>query len=363
MVMLGLVKGTQPNLQDCGLLRLSGGLVLTTAKPNMTLWNRTCLIQPLRDSNDHFTVTNRHVGLREKHSAQPTHCGLLRSHPVQSINFYFFKTCQDSVIYRFGFCKDFLKGVKMFKSRQGFLSVSLTSLLMVMQALVMLITLNFLPNYSTIPRQISIKLLFMLGCYTLNPYSNNLKYATFVSGTQPYYQSWHYQEIKPAYHSTFELGFNYAIPHTSYSASVDWTHLDTNDSSSKQATTNTDLTTVEFVGPPYEMSPPVFGIKHVDSSVNFNFDSVLLNGSKLVEVDSHFLARFFGGIDFLKLNQTLTTTFSDYAGSPPTPYSYPLPPDPSFSFQTKNLSKYFGAGPDIGLSLRYKFSSGFWRNG
>jgi hypothetical protein len=163
-----------------------------------------------------------------------------------------------------------------------------------------------------------------IGLLYIKPYSNNLKYATFVSGTQPYFQSWHYQEIKPNYHTTFELGFNYAIAHTPYSATVDWTHLDSNDSSSKQATTNTDIATVEFVGPPYEMSPPVFGIKHVDSSVNFNFDNVLLNGSKLVELDSHFLARFFGGIDLLKLNQTIATTFSDYAGTPPTPYSYSL---------------------------------------
>jgi hypothetical protein len=201
---------------------------------------------------------------------------------------------------------------------------------------------------------------FYISLLYLQPYSNDLKYATFVSGTQPYYQSWHYQEIVPSYHPAFELGFNYIIPHSIYSAGLSWMHLNSNDTSSKQASTNTDIATVEFVGPPYEMSPPVFGIKRVDSKVNFNFDTILVNGSKLVEWDySHLQAKFFGGVDILKVNQTITTTFSDYAGAPATPYSYPLPPDPSFSFQTQNVSKYLGAGPDLGMNIRYKTNSGF----
>jgi hypothetical protein len=135
--------------------------------------------------------------------------------------------------------------------------------------------------------------------------------------------------------------------------------LNSNDTSSKQASTSTDLTTVEFVGPPYEMSPPVFGIKHVDSRVNYNFDDILFNVGRFVEFDNHVQAKFFGGVSVLKLNQTINTTFSDMAGTPATPYSYPLAPDPSFSFQTQNVSKYLGAGPDLGMKLRFKTSSGF----
>jgi hypothetical protein len=247
----------------------------------------------------------------------------------------------------------------MFISRQRLLSFSLASLFICYSSTSLADTTTLSTRLFKDTTYDLNKTSFYAGLLYIKPYSNNLKYATFVSGNQPYFQSWHYQEIKPSYHATFELGFNYAIPRTPYGASIDWTHLDSNDSSSKQATTNTDLTTIEFVGPPYEMSPPVFGIKHVDSNVNFNFDNILLNASKVWAIDSHFVGRFSGGLDFLKLNQTLTTTFSDYAGTPATPYSYPLPPDPSFSFQTQNLSKYFGVGPDIGLSLRYKFDSGF----
>lgn len=258
----------------------------------------------------------------------------------------------------------------MFRSKQVFLSVNLASLLFCYSSIGYTQTSVNIQNQKTpymepISRELlqtpfsNNKSFFNVGLLYIKPYSDNLKYATFVSGMQPYYQSWHYQAIDPNYHPAFELGFNYAIPQTLYSAAIDWIHLNSNDSSYKQASTNTDLATVEFVGPPYEMSPPVFGIKRVDSNVNFNFDSILLNVSKLIEYDSHLQFRLFGGINILNINQTITTTFSDYAGSPPTAYSYPLPPDPSFSFQTENVSRYLGAGPDLGLNVRYLMKSGF----
>jgi Legionella pneumophila major outer membrane protein precursor len=247
----------------------------------------------------------------------------------------------------------------MFISKGNLFKVSLASLLMCYASVgqaddTAVQTRLFKDSESDINKSsINVALLY------LKPYSTDLKYATFVSGTQPYFQSWHYQEINPSYHPAFEVGITYAIPHTLYNASLNWVHLNSNDTSYKQAATGTAIATVEFVGPPYEMSPPVFGIKRVDSKVNFNFDSILFNGARLVEFESHVQARLFGGLSFLKLNQTVTTTFSDYAGTPPTPYSYPLPPDPSFSFETQNVSKYFGVGPDLGLSIRYKTSSGF----
>ncbi len=52
---------------------------------------------------------------------------------------------------------------------------------------------------------------FNIDFLYIKPSSNNLKYATFVSGMQPYYQSWHYLQINPTFHPAFELGLNYAI--------------------------------------------------------------------------------------------------------------------------------------------------------
>lgn len=249
----------------------------------------------------------------------------------------------------------FLKGMNGFMLRKFFLGMSLANLCIGFVNQGYAVT-----TYKDVPPHANNnKSYFNIDFLYVQPSSNNLKYGTFVSGTQPYYQSWHYLQLNPSYHPAFDLGFHYALSQSLYSIDLDWTHLNSNDSSSKQASTNIDLATVEFVAPPFEMSPPVFGIKHVDSKVNFAFDNVLLNVDKKVESDSHLQTRYFGGLDILNLNQTITTTFSDYAGAPATPYSYALPPDPLFSFELENVSKYLGIGPDIGLDVRYSTDSGF----
>lgn len=241
----------------------------------------------------------------------------------------------------------------MFTIRKSFLSIGFASFLFSSSMIYAATATNSEPAYVT------NKSFFYIDWLYIKPTSDNLKYATFVAGAQPFYQNWHYQAINPDYHSTFDLGFNYALPCSFYSAAVDWTHLNSTDSSSKQASNNTDLNTVEFVAPPFEMSPPVFGIKRVDAKVNFNFDNILLNFTKLIAFNPNVQMRLFGGIDVLTLKQTMTTTFSDQAGSPGTPYSYALPPDPLFSFALKNYSNYTGAGPDVGLNVQYETDSHF----
>ncbi len=198
---------------------------------------------------------------------------------------------------------------------------------------------------------------FYAGLLFLQPQSDNLKYATFVAGTQPYYQSWHYLAINPSYSPAFELGMNAFFSNDQYgvsNAALNWLHLGSHDTSFKQATRNTDLQTVQFVGPVYEMSPPVFSIKRVNSRVDFGFDSILMNVVKRFEVSKRLQANVFGGLNVLRITQTLSIIFSDNAGSPATDYSYALEPDPSFSFKTENVSKYWGVGPDLGLDIWYK---------
>lgn len=200
---------------------------------------------------------------------------------------------------------------------------------------------------------------FHVGILYLKPGSNNLDYAYFVSGMQPYNQSWHSQMLIPEHAPAFESGFTYAIPKSSYSASVEWMHLRSSDAAYKQASESTDTLTIEFVAPPFEMSPPVFGIKRADSNVKFNFDNIDINVNKSFEVSTHVRAKLFGGVNVLRINQKITTVFSDFAGVLPTFYSYALPADPSYSFQLQANSKYVGAGPDLGLNVEYDAIYGF----
>ena len=193
----------------------------------------------------------------------------------------------------------------------------------------------------------------------LQPSSDNLRYAVLVSGQQPYYQSWHYQAINPSYSPSFEVGVNYNFAASPYQASVSWLRLNTSDSSSAQASQEVTLKNVEFVVPAYEVGPPVFGIKRADSNVQFDFDDIKLNVSRLFEYSSNVQARVFGGVNIIRLNQKLTTVFSDLPGALPTPYSYALQPDPAFIFETQNRSQYTGAGPDLGLNVAYNAYRGF----
>lgn len=187
----------------------------------------------------------------------------------------------------------------------------------------------------------------------LKPNSNNLDYAYHVSGLQPYYQSWHSQMISPAYTPSFDFGLTYAIPETTWGLTFGWMHLNSSDSDSTQAIQTLDLTTLEFVGPPFEMSPPVFGVKRASSEVKFNYDTVDVNVEKLFTINPKLQATLFGGLNVVSIGEKMDTLFSDFPGVLPTPYSYALPADPSFSFQLISKSKYVGAGPDAGLNVKY----------
>lgn len=192
-----------------------------------------------------------------------------------------------------------------------------------------------------------------LTLLSLQPGNNNVKYAVFVSGNQPLSQSWHNQVVNAKYAPAFELGFNYGFDPSFYNMSIDWLHFNSSDSRTKQASENTDPTTVEFVAPSYDVGPAVFGIKRAKGTVDYDLNSIFLNIGKNYDYNANLHIRVFGGLNLLRIRQTLRTVFSDYAGSPPIfTQAYGLPADPDFYFQTKNSSQYQGIGPDLGVNIR-----------
>lgn len=189
-----------------------------------------------------------------------------------------------------------------------------------------------------------------LSWLNLKPMSNNYTYAYYVAGTQPYFQDWHAQTINPAYSSAFELGLLYSVKENVLNANIDWLHLDSRDSTQKRGNQTTQETDIEFVGTPFEMSPPVFGIRHAKANLRYNFDDVALNLERLFSVSDGLMSgKLIGGLNILYLKQNISTTFNELVGAEPTPYTYPLPPDPTFSFNIQSISEFAGAGPDIGV--------------
>lgn len=192
----------------------------------------------------------------------------------------------------------------------------------------------------------------------LKPMSNNHTYAYYVAGTQPFSQSWHAQSVNPSYSSAFELGLLYHFPESSLNTSVDWIHLDTSDSANKLGNQSTNFATVAFVGPTFNMGPQVFGIRRADAELKYNYDDVAINIEKLFVLSEEWLSvKIMAGVNILYLRQSLSTTFGDFVGAT-TPLTFPLPADPNFSFNIHSISKFTGAGPDLGLHGQLKIFKG-----
>ncbi|MDR3501194.1 MAG: Lpg1974 family pore-forming outer membrane protein [Legionella sp.] len=192
----------------------------------------------------------------------------------------------------------------------------------------------------------------------LKPMSNNHTYAYYVAGQQPFYQSWHAQSINPSYASSFELGVVYHIKESTFTGSVDWIHLASNDSASKQGNQTTDFTHVAFVGPPFDMGPQVFGIRQADAKLKYNYDNVAINLEKVFSLSDGWLsAKVMAGVNILYLQQDMSTTFSDFVGAT-TPLTSPLSADPNFLFNVHSTSTFTGAGPDLGLNSQLALFNG-----
>ena len=197
------------------------------------------------------------------------------------------------------------------------------------------------------------------GWLNLKAMSNNYTYAYYVSGTQPYFQDWEAQAFNPSYASAYELGLVYQLQENTLNASIDWIHLNSRDSSYKQGNQTLNEVNLAFVAPPFEMSPPVFGIRRADAELKNNFDNVTINLEKIFSISEDWIsAKLTGGINLLYVKQNISTTFSDLVGSEPTPFTYPLPADPSFTFNVQSISQFMGAGPDIGLSGQLELFKG-----
>lgn len=192
----------------------------------------------------------------------------------------------------------------------------------------------------------------------LKPGSNNHTYAYYVAGTQPYYQDWHAQAVNPNYTSAFELDLRYAVTENQLNMALNWLHLHSDDSASKQGNQTINVANIEFVGPPFEMSPPVFGIRHADANLQYHYDEMTLNLEKILDTPRWMKAKAIFGINTLYLKQNLTSKFSDLIGAEPTPFTYPLLPDPSFSFQIEAISKFIGVGPSLGLNGQIDITDG-----
>lgn len=200
---------------------------------------------------------------------------------------------------------------------------------------------------------------FHITFLMLQPESSNLNYAVFVHGPQPNSPQWNYQYVRPGFSPAFDVGYDYFFNGIINNISVDWHHLNSSDDNQIQANPNLPANATEFVAPPYDVGPQLFANKHASSNVKFYFDRVNVDAGHLIKIATHFYVRLFGGVDFLRLQQTVTSTFDQNAGNGLDPLFPIVPAIPNWFFTTTNQSTFNGGGTDAGVKLIYAGDSGF----
>ncbi len=191
-------------------------------------------------------------------------------------------------------------------------------------------------------------------------------YGVVISGIQPYNPSWENKVVKMNYSPGFQVGLSHHFQNDAEKVNLKWMHLNASSTSKTEVPTSLETYPNGFqnyytVAPPYDMGPGIFAIKSAIGSNSFVFDRVRLDIDGIVKTKSSILhglldLEFAVGIDFLRINQTLKSTFYNNVGFPATSLSVQSLPDPGFRFIDKASSKYWGIGPEFGLKFLYSKS-------
>ncbi len=194
-------------------------------------------------------------------------------------------------------------------------------------------------------------------------------YGVVISGLQPYNPSWSEKIVDMNYAPGFDIGIAYHTLKTPEAIALSWMHLDV----TQKSTTNvpTFLTTYPngetnyyTIAPVYDMGPGIFSIKSATGSNQLNFDKISLDVDKIYRTTQTLFGAslhtdFKAGLDFVRISQSLTSTYFNNVGFPPTSLSYPVRADPGYKFVDKTTSKYWGVGPKLGIDAAYGLYQNF----
>lgn len=188
-------------------------------------------------------------------------------------------------------------------------------------------------------------------------------YGVVISGIQPYNPSWENKVVTMHYSPGFQVALSHHLQNDTEKLDLKWMHLNSSSTSKTEVPTFLDEYPNGFqnyytVAPPYDMGPGVFAIKSAIGSNSFVFDRVRLDIDGVVQTKTSILhgsldLNMAAGIDFIRINQTLKSTFYNNVGFPATSLSVESLPDPGFRFVDQAYSKYWGIGPELGLNFLY----------
>jgi hypothetical protein len=177
----------------------------------------------------------------------------------------------------------------------------------------------------------------------LQPGGGNLVYGTVVNPFPFLSPHWADQAVSPDFSPAFNVGMRYIFD-CGCAIQLDWTHLNSYDTASTQVSTPLTLdqlsgsSSIQAIGPPFLIGPPVPWAS-ATAVAHFDYDSVNLEAELFLNVGSHVQVRPFAGIQWTRINESLSTHFRSADGS--------------LSFLDVSQSLFNGVGPRLGMELHY----------
>ncbi len=170
----------------------------------------------------------------------------------------------------------------------------------------------------------------------LQPTITNLNYARDFHDDNNGNEYTREKAIDPDYHFAFRLEAGYHIPHTRNDLTVNWLHLNGNDSASARAAPD-HILAVRGVG------EGEFQFAH--SSINQSFDAVNLEYGHTKRYASGWTVRGHGGLEYARIysDQKINGVFFEN----------------SVLERLKNKSTFNGIGPRFGIDANYALGNGF----
>lgn len=189
--------------------------------------------------------------------------------------------------------------------------------------------------------------------FYMQPNSTDLYYGASAIGINPDLPSpanvaspdWTILTINPDFHPGFEVGASLLLNDANIEIGANWQRLHCKDSDSFQASNAAG----HMVGPFFDIGPNSASYKIAKGKAVSHFDEVDVTFAKSLCFFNNFHTRFYGAASFLRIKQSLHSTYSNVSGS---------------TVRHINTSSTFTAGgPQIGLDYDFRMHKGFFFSG
>lgn len=184
--------------------------------------------------------------------------------------------------------------------------------------------------------------LSVMGAF-LTPGANNLTYAVHTKPLPLPDPNWTQETVDPDYHPSYGADLIYTFASHVDQVKLNWLYLNSSDNASASAS-GTDS-----VAPPYAFGPLAQQLRGsaATSKAQFKVNDINFIYDHVFNVIDRLQLVPFIGIDTAYLKQYITSDFTGTSGGNP------------YSITSYNESKYYGAGPRVGIDLTYYFMHGF----